>query len=40
MALRTASDSGRPPALDEADGTGAFAQIADRILRSLEKVGG
>ena len=40
MALRTASDSGRPPALDEADGSGAFAQIADRVLRSLEKVGG
>ena len=39
MGLRTASDSGRPPALDEAVGSGAFAQIASRMLESLEKVG-
>ena len=40
MAIRTASDKGLPPALDEADGSGAFGQIAARVLESLEKVGG
>ena len=39
MAIRSASDSGLPPALDEAEGSGAFAQIATRMLESLEKVG-
>ncbi len=40
LAIRTASDSGIPPALDEATGTGMFATIAGRILESLEKVRG
>jgi ATP-binding protein involved in chromosome partitioning len=39
LAIRTASDSGLPPALEEAEGSGAFAAIATRILESLEKVG-
>jgi ATP-binding protein involved in chromosome partitioning len=40
LAIRTASDKGLPPALDEAEGSGAFAQLAQRMLESLEKVGG
>ncbi|MEO7654667.1 MAG: Mrp/NBP35 family ATP-binding protein [Sphingomicrobium sp.] len=40
LAIRTASDAGLPPALEEATATGAFATIAARILKSLEKVGG
>ena len=39
LAIRTASDSGLPPALEEAEGSGAFAAIATRMLKSLEKVG-
>ena len=39
LAIRTASDSGLPPALEEAEGSGAFAAIATRMLESLEKVG-
>jgi hypothetical protein len=30
---------GLPPALDEADGSGVFRQLASRMLESLEKVG-
>ena len=38
LAIRTASDAGRPPALgDDADGT-AFAAIARRVIEALEKV--
>ena len=40
VAIRAASDDGLPPALNEADGSGAFGQIAARVLQSLEKVGG
>jgi ATP-binding protein involved in chromosome partitioning len=38
LEIRTASDSGLPPALGEADGSGAFALLAQRMLESLEKV--
>ncbi|MBA3669476.1 MAG: Mrp/NBP35 family ATP-binding protein [Sphingomonas sp.] len=38
LAIRTASDAGRPPALgDDADGT-AFTAIAKRVIEALEKV--
>ena len=38
LEIRTAADSGLPPALGEAVGSGAFALLAQRMLESLEKV--
>jgi len=39
LAIRTASDKGRPLALGKSEESAAFAAIAARMIEELEKVG-